>query len=247
MASWATIQFRSESIQKHDAMNVIIPDGAGPFPVLYLLHGLSDNYSAWQRWTSIERYASSHKLIVVMPNGHRSWYVNDARPGGLAYEDHIIKDVVGYVDRVLPTIRHRRGRAIAGLSMGGYGAMMLAMKNADVFSTAVGHSSAFGFARDLKLERSGLDELQGSLPRGKYDLFALARKLKRSGDKLAIRFDCGVNDFLIESSRQFHAHLDKLGIAHEYAEHPGEHNWSYWDAHVPQTLEFVMKHLSSSR
>jgi len=244
MGSWATIQFRSESVQKQDGINVLIPDGKGPFPVLYLLHGLSDNHTAWQRWTSIERYAAELKLIVVMPNGHRSWYVNDSRPGGLAYEDHIVRDVVGYVDRVLPTRRTRRGRAIAGLSMGGYGAMMLALRHPKMFCAASCHSSAFGFTRNLDVDRSDMQELAARLPKGKYDVFALARKLARSGPMPAIRFDCGVDDFLLEHNREFHRHLEKLGVKHEYAEYPGEHNWAYWDEHVQQTLAFVMKQVA---
>lgn len=243
--SWATIQYRSESIGKDDAMNVLLPEGRGPFPVLYLLHGLSDNYSSWQRRTSIERYAAKHRLIVVMPNGYRSWYVNDARPAGRAYEDHILKDTVGYIDRLFPTIRARRGRAVAGLSMGGYGAAMLALKNPNMFSVSVGHSGAYFFAHRIGSDpNSDIDQIASALPKGKYDLYKLARQFARSRSKLHLRIDCGREDFLIEDNRDFHKHLDQVGVAHEYEEFPGAHTWEYWDLHIQETLQFVMKHLA---
>jgi len=238
------VKFLSTSIQKQDTMKVIVPDGRGPFPVLYLLHGMSDDYSIWLRQTSIERYVAGLRLMVVMPDTHRFFYVNDPRPGGLAYEDHIIKDVIGQTDRLFPTIRARRARAVAGLSMGGYGAMMLAMKNSGKFSVAVSHSGAMGFAHRTLANRADINVLAQGLPRGKYDLYTLAKKLKNSRAKLAVRFDCGTEDFLIEHNRHFHSHLNKIGLVHEYAEHPGEHTWSYWDLHILDTLKFIRKHIA---
>jgi len=239
-----TVKFFSESLQKQDTMNVIVPDGRGPFPVLYLLHGLSDDYSIWMRRTSLERYVEGARLIVVMPDTHRFFYVNDPRPGGLAYEDHIIKDVIGFVDRVFPTIRARRGRAVAGLSMGGYGAIMLAMKNPGMFLAGVSHSGAFCFAHRQRKDTPQIHPLAMAVSRAKYDVFTLARRLKKSRRKLAVRFDCGQDDFLIDDNREFHAHLERIGFEHEYAEHPGEHTWDYWDVHVRETLRFVKKHLA---
>jgi len=240
-----TVHFRSESIRKQDGINVLIPDiGKGPFAVLYLLHGHSDDYTIWSRRTSLERYAQGRKLIIVMPDGHLSYYVNDPRTGGCAYEDHIVKDVVGFVDRVFPTIRSRRARALAGLSMGAYGAMMLGMRHPETFSVLSSHSAPFDFAHRDRPERPGLSALTSALPKGKYDCFTLARKLKEARRRLAIRFDCGTEDFLLESNRAFHKHLTKLGIKHEYAENPGEHNWTYWDEHIQETLDFVTENLA---
>ena len=140
------IDFRGQALGKMTSMTVLLPDeGEGPFPVLYLLHGLSDNHSAWCRRTALERYLDGKGLIVVMPDGHVSFYCNNPAPMGLAYEDHIVRDVVGFVDRVLPSRADRTGRAIAGLSMGGYGAMMLGLKHPDLFCAIGGHSSAYYF------------------------------------------------------------------------------------------------------
>jgi S-formylglutathione hydrolase FrmB len=239
------IHFEGNAIGKQSSMLVIMPTGPGPFPVLYLLHGLSDDHTIWLRRTSIERYAAALNLIVVMPDGHRSFYANDPRPGGLAYEDHITKDVVGFVDRVFPTIAKREGRAVAGLSMGGYGAVMLALKNPGLFAAAASHSGALAFTHK-KSKEALFGPLEAALGRP-YDCFRLAAALckTRSAKKPALRIDCGADDFLIAHNRTFHAHLAKLGYAHEYEEHPGAHSWEYWDAHIRDTLPFVMRHVAA--
>ncbi len=238
--AFATIRFKSKSIEKQTAINVLLPEGRGRFPVLYLLHGLSDDQTVWWRRTAIERHVDGRRLIIVMPDGGRSFYTNDPRPGGLAYEDHIIKDVIGLVDRTFPTIANRRGRAIAGQSMGGYGAMMLGMKHTNKFAASCSHSGAFDFAH-IPVKWPDIDALAASLKKRDYDVFSLARQLAKSSRKLALKLDCGSEDFLIEPNRQFHRHMEKLGLAHEYSENPGSHNWGYWDRHISETLDFVLK------
>ncbi len=237
------VHFFGESIQKHSGMRVVLPDGDGPFPVLYLLHGLSDDHTVWLRRTSLERALAEVPLIVVTPDGHRSFYCNDPRPGGCAYESHIVSDVVGFADRTFPTIPQRGARAVAGLSMGGYGAVMLALRHPEMFAAAAAHSSAFHFAHRPIEGRQEVNTYAAALPKGQYDVFALAEGLSAAGRPPAIRFDCGTDDGLLGASRDFHAHLEALGVAHEYAEHPGGHDWSYWDEHVRETIEFVMQHL----
>ncbi len=243
--AFCEVKFSGQSIGKHTSMDVIVPNsGSGPFPVLYLLHGLSDDCTRWRRQTSIERYVEDLPLIVVMPDGGRSFYVNDPRPGGRAYEDHIVKDVVGFVDRVFPTIAAARGRAVAGLSMGGYGAMMLALKHPDLFCAGAAHSGAFLFAHEKRQWVQGKEDVtflnQAVRPKD-YDVFRLAAACKTRRRRPALRFDCGLDDWLLASNRAFHTHLDKLGLAHEYAEHPGGHSWDYWDIHIRETLAFVRK------
>ncbi|MBI5724914.1 MAG: esterase family protein [Planctomycetes bacterium] len=243
------IHFSGAAIQKQSSMYVIMPEGkgAGPFPVLYLLHGYSDDHTIWLRRTRIEAYVESLPLIVVMPDGHHSFYCNDPRPNGMAYEDHIIKDVVGFIDRTLPTIANRSGRAIAGLSMGGYGAMMYAMKHPDIFCAAASHSGALQLLHKPRADRPHLIELAKFLPAKDYNLFELSARLKKSGKKLALRIDCGTEDFLLDENRGFHAHLNKLGIGHFYKEYPGSHNWDYWDVHIRETLSFVMNNVKKPK
>ncbi len=240
------VHFFAESLDKQTAMNVILPEGDGPFPVLYLLHGLSDDYTIWLRRTSIERHVKDMPLIIVMPDGHRSWYCNDPRPEGLAYEDHIVRDVVGFVERTFPAAAGRGPRAIAGLSMGGYGAMMLAMRHPETFSVACSHSGALGFLCsrfEPPEDRPDILGLAATLPHNNYDCFLLAERLAGRPEQLSLRMDCGTEDFLIEHNRLFHEHLQRLGIEHVYREYPGEHEWSYWDEHIVDTLQFVAERL----
>jgi len=239
--AFCELHFWSAALEKQEAMNVIIPDGDGPFPVLYLLHGLSDDYTIWQRRTSIERHVGGLPLIVVMPDGGRSFFCNIS--DGARYEDHIVRDVVDVVDRTFKTRRSAKSRAIAGLSMGGYGAVMLALRHPDVFSVAASHSGALFFGHgDLEDEDKNdyVNKLVRLLPRGKYDCFKLAARLKKKGKMPALRLDCGTQDFLIEHNRGFHAYLNKISVPHVYEEFPGLHEWAYWDEHIRQTLDFVM-------
>ncbi len=230
-------------LQKMVSLNVIVPDeGDGPFPVLYLLHGLSDDHTAWTRRTSLERYVGGLPLIVVMPNGERSFYTDAVDRPLAAYETHLTQDIVGFVDRTFRTIPTRAGRVTAGLSMGGYGALKLALKHPDLFCAAVSHSGAVDVGRrDFSGDDNWAREWRpifGAKPEGGMDdLFALAPGLDLANIP-ALRIDCGVDDFLIESNRAFDAHLTKLGVAHEYAEHAGEHNWNYWNRHILDTLAF---------
>ncbi len=244
MAFLAT-QFFGGSLTKASSMNIIVPEGRkGPFPVLYLLHGLSDDHSIWHRRTSIERYVEGLGLIVVMPDGHRSFYCNSSSPDGLAYEDHMTKDVVGFVDNTFPTIRRPAGRAIAGLSMGGYGAVMLAMRHPDLFGVAASHSGAVAILNRPLRDRPDVTRLLKAYPKSEYDCFAIARRFAKGRAKLHLRLDCGTEDHLIDGNRRFHALLEKLGIAHQYAEFPGAHTWDYWDVHIRETIAFVMKHVA---
>ena len=243
----------SAALQKHTAINVILPqsDIPGPYPVFYLLHGLSDDHTRWMRQTSIERYVDNLPLIVVMPDGERNWYCDSIE--GPAFETSLIHDIIGYVDHIFPTNKTRAGRAIGGLSMGGYGAMKLALKFPEMFCSATSHSGAIGFGSRVfnpkpenKFEVE-MARIMGMNPvGGPNDAYALAEKASKleEGKRPALRIDCGTEDFLLQDNRKFTAHLDKLGYKHEYQEFPGAHEWKYWDAHVQEAVKFHVSHLA---
>ncbi|NLF32630.1 MAG: esterase family protein [Planctomycetes bacterium] len=221
-------------------MNVILPDAPrGRLPVLVLLHGLSDDYTAWQRYTRLEKHAERRALIIAMPDGARSFYVNSPAAG--AYEDCIVKDVLGTVERLFPAVGRREGRAIAGLSMGGFGAMLLGLKHPGRFAAISSHSGAFVTPERLR-ERPMLEPLVPALVRRENDCRAAAKAVAEGRRRPAIRFDCGVDDGLLDANRAFHAHLDRVGLDHEYHEYPGAHTWDYWDRHIVETLDFVAGH-----
>ena len=242
----ATLHFHSPALAKACSMTVIVPEGSvgtPPFPVCYLLHGLSDDHTSWARRTSIERYVADLPLIVVMPDGGRGFYCDAV--DGPAYERYLLEDVIGFVDRTFHTIAERQGRVIGGLSMGGYGALKLALKYPQLFCSAVAHSAALDVRR--RIERPEVAEemrrIFGPAPGGgPDDPYALAATMDRTLLP-ALRLDCGLEDGLLEENRAFHHHLAHLGIPHEYAECPGAHTWEYWDCHIQEALTFHQRAL----
>ena len=231
------------ALRKMTSCMVLLPEdaGPGPFPVWYLLHGLSDNHTAWTRRTNLERYLGSLPLIVVMPDGGRGFYTDSATEPAGAFETFIVRDLVGLVDRTFRTRANREGRVISGLSMGGFGAIKLALKHPEMFCAAASHSGALWRPSDLEhYEGSELHRVFGNHPvGGPDDIFALAERLP-AGQMPGLRIDCGTEDYLLSANRTFHAHLDRLGIAHDYAEFPGGHDWPYWDRHVQGAIAYFV-------
>jgi S-formylglutathione hydrolase FrmB len=247
--AFCELKYFSSALQKAIAANIILPDAAheGPYPVLYLLHGYSDDHTIWHRRTSIERYVQDLPLIVVMPDGGHSFYCDAVE--GLAWETAIVRDLIGYVDRVFHTRSGRYGRAVAGLSMGGYGAVRLALRHPERFCAAVSHSGALRYGHGLPDPERGKEwyeaqrRILGDNPLGgPNDLYALAAHQDPATGP-ALRIDCGVDDFLLEDNRAFIAHLKDIGYPHEYAEFPGAHNWAYWDEHIQEAINFLGHHL----
>lgn len=241
----AQVNYWSPSLTKETQCCVMLPErqaGKGPYPVWYLLHGLSDDYSAWLRWTSLERYVRDLPLIVVLADGHRSFYTDAT--DGFAYEQAIVRDLLSFVDQHFRTVRSAKGRAIGGLSMGGYGAMKLGLKYPHLFGSVNAHSGVYLHVKERWWEKE--DNPWAAEQRRIYgteqackenDPFALAAALKPERAP-AIWMDCGVDDFLLRDNRELHAHLKKLGIRHTYKEFPGGHSWAYWDEHIQQALAF---------
>lgn len=246
--AFARINYFSTSLQKASSVNVVFPEDPKlprPWSVFYLLHGLSDDDTIWMRRTSIERYVAGLPLVVVMPDGGRGFYTNGVE--GFAYEDDLIKDVVGLVDHTFPVKAERAGRAIGGLSMGGYGAVKLGLKHHEMFCSVNSHSGALAFTREAKHSLNHTTpefvRIFGKSPKdGPEDPFAIAERVDH-GRIPALRIDCGKDDFLIEQNREFHKHLEALRIPHEYEEFPGAHDWTYWDKHVQEAVAFHAKNL----
>ncbi|MDX2065369.1 MAG: alpha/beta hydrolase family protein [Fimbriimonadaceae bacterium] len=234
------LHYWSDAIGMQTSAYVILPQTAGPHHVLFLLHGRSDDHTIWMRRTSIERYVEGLNLMVVMPNGHRGFYLNQA--DGYAYGDAVTEELPSLVEqwfRVHPRF------AISGLSMGGYGAVRSALVRPDRFVSAVSHSGALfrfdnGYGEGRAMDREFIRTFGEDPDGGPGDLYALTSAAKTYPK---LRIDCGTEDFLIEDNRQYHRFLKNSGVAHEYAEFSGGHTWDYWDAHVSEGIAFHRRNL----
>lgn len=236
--------FFSEVLGLQCTMDVLLPQKPSrpALPVLWLLHGLSDDHSIWQRRTSIERYADGLDLAVLMPNVHRSFYT-DMRHG-LPYE-RFIADELPVIARHLFHLSARREETfVAGLSMGGYGAFKLALKYPGRYAAAASLSGALDMAsRWDRGERIGEMELvYGGSPAGTpNDLMFLARQLAADPAQPRPRLFqcCGTEDFLLDDNRAFRDQALGLGLDLVYREAPGNHTWAFWDTHIQQVLAWL--------
>jgi S-formylglutathione hydrolase FrmB len=230
---------------------VLLPDdyaaSGARYRALYLLHGLTGDYMDWSTRADLARAARGLPLVIVMPDGENAWYTNAAGKGP-RFEDYVADDLVKDVESKYRVIRSRYGRAIAGLSMGGYGALKIGLKRPERFAAAGGFSSALGvtdpkFADRLTSFRDQLDTIYGppgSETRAANDVFLLAGRIRVEAAP-SLYVDCGTSDGLLDGNRQLVAILQKRGLKYEYHEVPGAHTWDYWNRRIDVFLPWLMK------
>jgi putative tributyrin esterase len=237
------VNFHSNTLGMATQMDVILPQTAdtAPYKTLYLLHGMSDDHTIWQRRTSIERYADAKGIAVVMPSTDLGWYTDMAH--GLRYYTYIGEELPKICRGFFPRMSAaREDNYIAGLSMGGYGAFKFALGFPDKFAAAASLSGAIAFnggADNNPLWRNvfgDLDKFKGS----ENDLFWLAKKLKESGKPLPkLYIWCGTEDFLYEGNVIMRGYLNDLGYDLTYEESAGDHQWKYWDEKIQTVLDWI--------
>ena len=224
----------------------VVPDvGTPPFATLYLLHGLSDDHTVWLRRTRLEAHVADRPLIVVMPDGGRGFYT-DHHDGGPQWATHVGVELPTVVERILPAIPTRDGRFLSGLSMGGYGALRVALGYPDRFASAVSHSGAVLGPRRRNdvppsAEYRAIVGPGSGLAGTDNDLALLAATAKDGGLLPRLRMDCGTDDFLLDDNRALNRQLVDAGIDHQYQEFPGGHTWDYWDEHVRDGIAFHLE------
>jgi S-formylglutathione hydrolase FrmB len=226
-------------------LTAILSGNTPPYPTLYLLHGLSDDHTIWQRRTSIERYAEAKGIAVVMPTVHRSFYTDMAT--GHRYWTFISDELPVKARAMFPLSSKREENFVAGLSMGGYGAFKMALRHPERFAAAASLSGAMDMVAAVKSDdpiwlaemRTIFGELS-SLAGSDNDLFYLASQLAKSDEPKPKLFQwCGTEDFLYDANVRFHNFVKTLPLDLTYSEGPGDHTWGHWDEQIQNVLAWL--------
>ena len=243
-ASVETREIYSEAMKKNISATYVTPESYGkgtePYPVVYLLHGYSGDHGQWLEFSPLETLADRHDVIIACPDGgFSSWYFDSPEDPTFRYETHVAAEVVAFTDTNYRTIKSRRGRAITGLSMGGHGAMLLALRHKDVFG-AVGSTSGGVDIRPFP-DNWDIKEKLGTIKEhpDRWEALTVINNISLiKNNDLAIIIDCGVDDFFIEVNRALHKKLLEAEINHDYIERPGEHNREYWHDSIKYQMLF---------
>lgn len=252
------MKFFSHVLGMSTAMNIILPESTFQqkidytrpfkFQTLFLLHGGTDDHSAWARQTAIERYAQEHMIAVVMPAADLSYYTNMVH--GRNYWTFISEEVPLIARRYFPLSDKREDNFVAGLSMGGYGSFKWALKKPEMFMAAASFSGALDMPNLLKnlhpelqpIRKKIFDEIFGDyskIANDEEDLLFIATRAKETKTSLPLLYQCcGTEDFTYELNTHFRDHAKNLGMELHYEEGPGGHNWSYWDVSIQKALEW---------
>ncbi|HKQ54114.1 MAG TPA: alpha/beta hydrolase family protein [Pyrinomonadaceae bacterium] len=223
------------------------------YPVLYLLHGLTGNENDWWERSRAAEYAARYHLIVVTPGVGDSWYANSATDQAARYEDAIVRDLIPQIDAEYRTVATREGRAVAGLSMGGLGALKFALRYPELFAFAASFSGAFDVPLTARLGSKPSARMLGELrkvfgdeksqARRDNDLFTLVRQGPPKGASFPYLYvSTGKSDPLpqvADSNPRLAEMMRARKLKHEYYERPGTHDWKFWDSE----LEFMLGRL----
>ena len=207
------------------------------YKCLYLLHGLSDDHSIWLRRTSIERYAADYGICVVMPCGGRSFYTD--MKYGMKYFTYITEELPRVVREFFKVSDKREDTYIAGLSMGGYGALKSALKRPDVFCAGAGLSSVTDIRNSMFYETLVPVFGEGYVIPDDEDLFCLATKTNTAIDKPRIYMGVGTEDFLYRDNIKLREHFKTLDYDYTYRESKGVHSWAFWDEYIQYVLKWM--------
>jgi S-formylglutathione hydrolase FrmB len=258
------INFFSKTLMRQTAFTAIIPvdkfiflppgtpePEKKPFKTLYLLHGIFGNCTDWMSGTRIQDYANDHNLAVIMPSGDNAFYVDNPKTGNL-YGEFIGRELVEFTRDLFPLSREREDTFIAGLSMGGFGAVRNGLKYGDTFGY-IGALSA-GFVLDMALNsdnerpiffrrRDYYEAIFGDIDKMmETDVnprYIIEQRLAAGKSIPTMYVCCGTEDFLIEPNRDFNKFLNEKGIEHTYVEGPGAHDWDYWGEYILKLIKWL--------
>lgn len=240
-----TVSFRSRALDGETTYIAALPsplEAGHVYPVLYLLHGATGSYKDWTEQSTFTQLLKGRDIIVIMPDGGTfGWYLDSKIKADSQFETMITQDLLQDVESRFPVAKDKAGRAIAGLSMGGHGALSLAAKHPDLFGSA---SSMSGIV-DITAHpgKWKLDDILGTQPEHldqwkQHSVLYMADRFVTAG--VALLFDTGVGDETgaVVDNRNLDQKLTELNVPHVYREYPGKHNWAYWNGHIGQHLDF---------
>jgi S-formylglutathione hydrolase FrmB len=240
-----TVNTYSAAMNKQIKAVIIRPDNYSKqkeLPVVYLLHGYSDNYAGWlTKAKGFERSVDQYNIMVVCPDGgYSSWYWNSPVDSSWQYETYISKELVEWVDKNYRTIKNKTGRAITGLSMGGHGALYLAFRHQDIFGAA-GSMSGGVDIRPFPLNWD-MSKRLGTYAENpdRWEKNTVINMLHLlTPESLSICIDCGTEDFFFLVNKNLHDKLIERNIPHDFIIRPGAHNWEYWFNAVQYQMLFM--------
>ena len=229
------------------------------YPVIYLLHGLTGHFDNWTDKTKLADYAAKYNYIIVTPEGNNGWYSDSSTVPNDKYESYIVQELIPEIDKKFRTIADRNHRVIAGLSMGGYGSIKFGLKNPEMFALVGSFSGALGAAslteKEVGMKGAIAESILGvygaadSETRKQNDAFKIIREMPADRIKNLpfIYLDCGTEDFLFQSNRDFVNLLVEKKVRHEFRQLPGAHDWKFWDAQIQEFLELSEKFTNGSK
>lgn len=256
-AVFESLKFDSKKLGKEVSYSIYLPDDYNTsqrnYPVLYLLHGYTDDETMWIQTGEVKEIADkaigsgdAAPMIIVMPNAWDTWYVNQY-DGKAPYEDMFFEELIPYIEKTYRAHSKQEFRAIAGLSMGGYGSFLYSLHHPDMFSACAPLSAAI-FDDNVMEQRQA---------KSHKDLFArlfgpgldywhqnsvlkmLSELDKEKLPRIRYYIDCGDRDGLLEGNFQAHKIMQEKGMKHEFRVRGGSHNWQYWRTALPEVLGFV--------
>ncbi len=235
------MKFQSKILGKETVVNVIVPEKGyeGKYKCLYLLHGLGDDENAWINNTGIEKYAEKYGIMVVMPRAERSFYANMKK--GCAYYDHIAEELPLFIRETFNVSDKREDNFVAGLSMGGYGALKVGLRACGSFA-AIGSLSPCGDIASLRGFDADLIPVFGeeiNVPE-EDDILWLAEKAQNHPKKPRVFLGIGLEDFLYGNDKPVREFFENSSFDYTYRESHGYHNWVFWDEYIQYVLEWML-------
>jgi putative tributyrin esterase len=231
-----TCHVESEALEVATTFTAFLPQGSANPPVLYLLHGLTDDHTGWSRYTSIERYADEAGLAVVMPSAVHSFYTDEAH--GHRYWTYVSEELPSLVHALFRVSDRPEDTFAAGLSMGGYGALKLALTHPDRYAAAASRSGTLDitYMADREDRAAIYSRAFDATIRDSNDLFAL---LDSASDAPPLYVGCGKSDALLDANERFIKAASAAGVDVTTDLRPGEHEWSLWDAMIADVIAWL--------